>query len=364
MRPPGRSREREQIRTVNHLEREPIFSVITPTFNRVDEIRELLRSLEVQKLDSNDFEVVIVDDGSEDGTRSYLETFARDTSLQLRFLTQDHKGPGAARNLGMSVSRGQIYVFIDSDCLASPEWLYEIRRHFERDPSIDAFGGRDDAHDSFSSLLKAINFSMTSFLFTGGMRGGAKKRLAKFYPRSFNMGLRRGIAEKIGGFGALRHGQDIEFSHRLIRSGARVVYIHEAVVYHKRRTSLKKFFRQVFNWGVARINLSRIDRAMLEPLHFLPALGFWAAVLFTGLALFCPAVRALWLGAAALVLFILLTASVHAGVRSRSLAAGALVPLVTLIQISGYGLGFSMAYVWRVMLGKGEFTGFVKRYYA
>jgi len=135
---------------------------------------------------------------------------------------------------------------------------------------------------------------MTSFLFTGGMRGGKKKRLAKFYPRSFNMGIRRELFKQIGGFGKLRHGQDIEFSNRIIRSGARVAYIAEAVVFHKRRTSLWKFFKQVFNWGVARVNLYRIDSSMLEPLHFMPALGFWFIVVFTATAVFIAPLFAIW----------------------------------------------------------------------
>ena len=340
----------------------PMLSVIVPCFNRRQEIEELLASLEAQQLDKNDFEVVLVDDGSTDGTLDYVSDYRRRSDLPLTVLRQDHQGPGAARNLGMARARGQVFVFIDSDCIAPPEWLTVIKTAFDNDPGLRAFGGRDDARPNFPPLLLAINYSMTSFLTTGGMRG-RKKRLAKFYPRSFNMGLHRGLYEKIGGFGNLRHGQDIEFSNRIIKSGEKVAYLHDAVVFHKRRTSLRKFFRQVFNWGVARINLYIIDSAMLEPLHAAPALAFWLMVLATAAAMVSPIIFTVWKYAAALALLALLISGIDAGLRYKNGAAGLLTPIVMPLQIIGYGLGFTLAFVRRVILKKGEFTGFTKKYY-
>ncbi|MBN1561081.1 glycosyltransferase [candidate division KSB1 bacterium] len=338
-------------------------SVIVPSYNRKDEIEALLTSLEEQELGVDKFEVIIVDDGSSDGTDSWLYNFSKNSRLHINFVRQDHQGPGAARNLGMLAARGDLFIFIDSDCLAPPDWLKLIKKTFDEDPTMRAFGGRDDARADFPPLLLAINYSMTSFLTTGGLRGSRRKRLAKFYPRSFNMGMHRKLYEKIGGFGALRHGQDIELSNRILKSGEKVVYIHDAVVYHKRRTSLRTFFRQVFNWGVARINLYKIDSSMLEPLHFAPAIGFWFILIFTLAALIFPAVFAVWKYFALIVLVAVFLSAVDAAIKWKNLRTGLLVPIVMPLQVAGYGLGFSLAFYRRVLLRQGEFTGFVKKYY-
>jgi glycosyltransferase involved in cell wall biosynthesis len=339
------------------------FSVITPSYNRRGEIQALVRSLENQTLSKKIFEVLIVDDGSTDGTAEWVTNFKKNSALNVKLIHQDHKGPGVARNTGMREAKGDIYVFIDSDCTAPPNWLEEIKSVFDQDPLCQAFGGRDDATKDFPPLLKAINYTMTSFLFTGGMRGGKKHRLAKFYPRSFNMGVRREWVDKIGFFNELRHGQDIEFSHRIMKSGARIAYIPQAVVFHKRRTSLTKFFRQVFNWGVARINLYMIDRHMLEPLHFAPAIAFWIVVAVTVIAFLVKPFYVTYKIFICFCLCVLVITSVHAGIRWRSVMTGLLIPLVTVMQVSGYGLGFSFAFFQRVIRRKGEFTGFVKKYY-
>ncbi len=343
--------------------RQNFLSVIIPSFNRRQEIQDLLISLSKQELPRDDFEVIIVDDGSTDDTQAWVADFDKTADMTIRFLRQDHQGPGAARNLGMENATGDVFVFIDSDCTAPPNWLSVIKKAFDDDPMLRAFGGRDDALPDFPPLLLAINYSMTSFLTTGGMRGGKKKRLAKFYPRSFNMGLHRQLYEKIGGFGSLRHGQDIEFSNRIIKSGEKVAYLRDSVVFHKRRTSLRKFFRQVFNWGVARINLYKIDPAMLEPLHFAPAVGFWFIVIFTLLAFIAPPLFGVWKICALVGLAAVLLSALDAGLKWKNFKTALFVPVVMPLQIIGYGLGFSSAFFRRVILGKGEFTGFVKKYY-
>lgn len=339
------------------------FSVIIPTYNRIDEIIDLIHSLESQTLAKGYFEIIIVDDGSTDGTEEWILTFKERATLNLHFFKQSHKGPGAARNKGIHKGSGQIFVFIDSDCIVPPDWLSQIKNSFDEDPSIRAFGGRDDASNDFSPLLKAINYSMNSFISTGGMRRGEKKRLAKFYPRSFNMGVHREIVQQIGGFGELRHGQDIEYSHRIIKSGAKVIYIPEAVVYHKRRTSLIKFFKQVFNWGAARINLYKVDTTMLEPLHFMPAVATWFIVLVTFFAFLFNPIYQIWKISISLALSVLILSGVDAAIRWKSISTGLLVPIVMGLQITGYGLGFTCALIRRVIFNQGEWIGFAKKYY-
>ncbi|MCK6623213.1 MAG: glycosyltransferase [Calditrichaceae bacterium] len=338
------------------------YSVIVPSFDRREEIRELLNSFTALDFPVERYELIIADDGSGDGTAELVQEFRGTCRFALHFYRQENRGPGPARNMGMERAKGDFFIFVDSDCTVSPGWLAAIDRELHNQQG-DAFGGPDSHREDFPPLLKAINYSMTSFLTTGGIRGHKQKSLGKFYPRSFNMGLSRKVYEAVGGFGGLRHGQDIEFSHRIISSGARVILVPGAVVYHKRRTSIRKFFRQVFNWGVARINLYKIDPAMLEPVHALPALATLLLILLTIGSLLSPAVWGVfkWMLLAAVA--ILLLSGIHAASRYRSPRLLYLVPLVLPIQILGYGLGFCSGFVARVVFKKGEIRGFRKKYY-
>ena len=338
------------------------YSVIVPSYNREDEIRELLASFEKLDFPADRYELIIADDGSTDSTAALVQRVQKNCSFDLQFFRQENKGPGAARNMGMQHAHGDMFIFIDSDCTVAPNWLAAIDRDVNAQ-NADAFGGPDSFRDDFPPLLKAINYSMTSFITTGGIRGHKKKSLGKYYPRSFNMGLSRKVYETIGGFGSLRHGQDIEFSHRILESGAKTILISDAVVFHKRRTSLKKFFRQVFNWGVARINLYKIDEKMLELVHALPAIATAGLILLILASLLLSPVWTIakWLFLAGLA--VLAFSGIHAGLQYRSAAVALLTPLVMPIQVIGYGLGFISAYIRRIILGGDEFTGFRKRYY-
>ncbi|MFH1852167.1 MAG: glycosyltransferase [Candidatus Neomarinimicrobiota bacterium] len=334
-------------------------SLITPTFNRKDELDYLIQSLARQTIDHQIFELIISDDGSTDGTEQYILEQAAQVDFRLVFIKQANQGPGAARNHGMENASGELFLFIDSDCEAAPDWIETIWRYYTTE-QFDACGGPDGAKADFSALQKAIDYSMTSFFTTGGMRGHSEKMLAKFYPRSHNMGMTYRLYEQVGGFGSLRHGQDIELSHRIHSVGAVVRFIPDAIVYHRRRTSLLRFFKQVFNWGVARVNLGKISSQMLEPIHFLPAI---AVCLLTAVligtcfrpGLFLPLIG---VGLAGLGLLAL-----AAGIKQHSLTVAAYALLTIPIQIIGYGAGFIVAFVHRNLLGAGTWTGFTKRYY-
>ena len=243
---------------------------MTPTFNRKDELVHLFSSMKKQTLDPKFFEMIISDDGSTDGTEEYVKSLENKFKFNLLYVSQKNLGPGSARNNGVKNSKGELIVFIDSDCEADSNWLEVIFNAYKNN-DFDAFGGPDEAKDNFLPIQIAINFSMTSFLTTGGIRGHNKNMISKFFPRSHNMGVKKTLFEKIGGFGSLRHGQDIELSNRIINEQAVVKLLDNAIVYHRRRTTLLKFFRQVFNWGVARVNLAKIDRKMLQLVHFLPS---------------------------------------------------------------------------------------------
>ena len=337
----------------------PIISIVTPTFNRSYELDYLIESINKQTLDHEYFEMIISDDGSTDDTHEKIKKWIKLVGFKLGYISQNNLGPGTARNHGVENSTGELIVFIDSDCEADENWLRIIYDSY-MEKKFDAFGGPDHSKDDFLPVQRAIDFSMTSFLTTGGMRGHNKKMLAKFYPRSHNMGVKKTLFEKVGGFGSLRHGQDIELSHRIKNSGAKVELLIDAVVYHRRRTTLLKFFRQVFNWGVARINLGKADIAMLEPIHFFPSIVTLLSILTViGLVIY----PSIFYPITIFGLIALLSISIIGGMKTRSAVVLLLLLFVIPMQVLGYGLGFFIAFIKRFVLKHGEFTGFQKKYY-
>ena len=328
----------------------------------MDEIKELVHSFQRLSFDRDKFEVIIIDDGSSDQTIDFLKNYLTQANFKLAFYSQMNQGPGAARNLGMQKASGDFFIFIDSDCTVPDTWLSQIERALIQNKA-DAFGGPDTYRDEFPAMLKAVNYTMTSFLTTGGLRGKKGKKLATFYPRSFNMGISRQIAKQVGGFGSLRHGQDIEFSNRIIKSGARIVFVADAPVYHKRRTNITRFYRQVFNWGVGRINLYLIDRSMLEPLHTVPAMITLAVLSICVLAIFIPSVRIIFWSGCILFGLILVFSMIDSIRKYKDIKPALLLPMCLPAQIFGYGLGFIYNFIRRVILKKKEMVGFKISYY-
>ena len=334
-------------------------SIITPSFNRVEELAQLLDSLEKQTYNMELVESIISDDGSTDETEALVREWEKKTTYSIKYITQENQGPGAARNHGLQKSKGDLILFIDSDCEAHPDWIKTIVDEFQNS-SFDAFGGPDSGKDNFSVLQKAIDYSMTSFFTTGGMRGHSENMIAKFYPRTHNMGITRNIYEKIGGFGSLRHGQDIEFSNRIHKADSKVRFIKNAIVYHRRRTSLRQFFKQVFNWGVARVNLGKIDSSMLEPIHFLPTLS-----LLIGCGSI-PIAFTLGFSIYNLILFYfipLFLLALYGAANKKSIKVVPYLMIVIPAQVIGYGSGFFQAFIRRYLFNQAESIGFKKNYY-
>ena len=225
------------------------YSIIVPVYNRPDEVDELLESLSNQT--QQDFEAIIVEDGSVKPCKDVCDKYA--DILALHYYAKEKSGPGQSRNYGAERAKGDYLIILDSDVVLPPDYLTAIDQVLAQN-HVEAFGGPDAAHPSFTPVQKAISYSMTSFFTTGGIRGG-KAKLDKFYPRSFNMGIRRDIYQQLGGFSKMRFGEDIDFSYRIVEAGYMPRLFPEAWVWHKRRTDFRKFFRQVYNSGIARINL-------------------------------------------------------------------------------------------------------------
>jgi glycosyltransferase involved in cell wall biosynthesis len=326
------------------------YSFIIPVYNRPDEVDELLDSLTRQTF--RDFEVVVVEDGSVVPCKDIVVKYA--DRLSIHYYNKANSGPGQTRNYGVDRASGEYMLILDSDCILPDRYLEAVEAELQRQKA-DAFGGPDRAHESFSDVQKAINYAMTSFFTTGGIRGG-KKKLDKFYPRSFNMGVRKDVYQALGGFSKMRFGEDIDFSIRIFKGGYQCRLFPEAWVWHKRRTDLKKFFKQVHNSGIARINLYKKYPESLKLVHMLPAL-FTLGVVFLLLA------SLFWGGSLSLLFLFALIVFVDASMQNKSLKIGLLAIAASFIQLTGYGTGFLRAWWKRCVCGKSEFSAFEKNFY-
>jgi glycosyltransferase involved in cell wall biosynthesis len=326
------------------------YSFIIPVYNRPDEVDELLDSLTRQTF--RDFEVVVVEDGSVVPCKDIVDKYA--DRLSIHYYNKANSGPGQTRNYGVDRASGEYMLILDSDCILPEKYLEVVEAELQRQKA-DAFGGPDRAHESFTDVQKAINYAMTSFFTTGGIRGG-KKKLDKFYPRSFNMGVRKDVYQALGGFSKMRFGEDIDFSIRIFKGGYQCRLFPEAWVWHKRRTDLKKFFKQVHNSGIARINLYKKYPESLKLVHMLPAL-FTLGVVFLFLA------SLFWGGSLSLLFLFALIVFVDASMQNKSLKIGLLAIAASFIQLTGYGTGFLRAWWKRCVCGKSEFAAFEKNFY-
>jgi glycosyltransferase involved in cell wall biosynthesis len=366
------------------------YSIIVPVFNRPDEVDELLESLCHQEV--KDFEVIIVEDGSKKPCKDVCDKYAG--ILDLHYYFKENSGPGQSRNYGAERANGEWLIVLDSDVVLPNDYLKAVETELSNHNSqfstlnsqLAAWGGPDASHPSFTPIQKAISYSMTSFFTTGGIRGGKGKKLDKFFPRSYNMGIRREVYQELGGFSKMRFGEDIDFSYRIVEAGYKTALIPEAWVWHKRRTDFRKFFRQVYNSGIARINLEKRHPGTLKLVHLLPTiftLGVIGCILLFALGaglyiegelldafnlrptdnmhqgvgfVFCVL-------ASLPLLFYCSVICIDSSIRNRSLWVGLLSIPAAFTQLMGYGLGFIVSWWKRCVLKQDEFTAFEKNFY-
>jgi len=329
----------------------PKYSIIIPVYNRPDEVRELLDSLVQQTY--KDFEVVIVEDGSQVSSEQVVNQFS--AKLNLRYFAKPNEGPGLTRNYGAEHASGDYFIFFDSDCLI-PSTYMEIVHDSLGAHWLDAYGGPDAAHESFTSIQKAISYSMTSVLSTGGIRG-AMIETDKFHPRSFNMGFSKAVFRATSGFSNMRFGEDLDMSMRIKGKGFITGLIKDAFVYHKRRTDFRKFFKQVHNSGIARINLYKRHPGTLKAVHFAPA--FFVLFIIIGIIGLC---FGSWYFAALLLVYFI-TVFVDSLVQYKSLNVAFLSIVSVLVQHLGYGTGFIKSFWKRIVLKKPEFVAYKDNFY-
>lgn len=326
------------------------YSIIVPVYNRPDEVDELLQSLCEQTV--KDFEVLIVEDGSVKPCKDVCDKYA--SILDLHYYAKENSGPGQSRNYGAERANGEYVIILDSDVVLPASYLQAVEDELKQNP-CEAFGGPDATHPSFTPIQKAISYSMTSFFTTGGIRGG-KAKLDKFYPRSFNMGIRRDVYLQLGGFTKMRFGEDIDFSYRIVEAGYMPHLFPEAWVWHKRRTDFRKFFRQVYNSGIARINLEKRHPGTMKLVHLLPTVFTLGVIGLLLITLFWP------LACVPIILYSLLLC-IDSSIKNKSLWVGLLSIPAAFVQLMGYGFGFIESWWKRCVLKQDEFTAFEKNFY-
>jgi GT2 family glycosyltransferase len=319
------------------------YSIVVPVYNRPDEIQELLDSLTNQRF--KDFDAIIVDDGSTLKAECIVHAFKQKIDVAY-YYKDNNSGPGLTRNFGCSRAKGDYFIILDSDCTVPTNYLEAVDNHLSKD-YLDAFGGPERSHHSFTPIQKAITYSMTSFLTTGGIRGG-KKHIDKFFPRSFNMGISKEVFKQTNGFSAMRYGEDIEFSIRIMAHGYKTGLIQDAFVYHKRRTSFRKFFDQVFHSGAARVEIYKLHKE-LKLVHLFPA----AFTIYCLVAFFAAFInmRTDFFLSSLLIIYITLV-FIDAAIRNGSSRIGLLSVMAMFTQLVGYGVGFISAFLQKVILKK------------
>lgn len=328
------------------------FSIIVPVYNRPDEIEELLESLSKQT--DKDFEIIVVEDGSDIRCEDICSK--HEAGLNLKYYYKKNEKPAIARNYGIERARGNYYIFVDSDCILPPEYIETVRNELEND-YVDCYGGPDMAHESFSTTQKAINYSMTSFITTGGIRGGSEK-IDKFHPRSFNLGYSKEVNEKVGGYPviSMHPGEDMVLAIEIIKQGFKTRLLKNAFVYHKRRTNLKQFFKQVFRFSKVRLIISKVYPETFKLFFYIPTvfvlgcIGLLALSTLNFLFLLPFALFAL------IVFFDALRLTKNIGVAFTAIVS-------TFLQLVAYGTGFLRSIFVVNIMGKDEYDVFEKGFY-
>ena len=308
------------------------FSVIVPVYNRPDEVYELLESLSTQTYPP--YEILIIEDGSTNTCKKITESFH--DRLNISYYFKENSGQGFSRNFGFDKADGDYFVVFDSDCIIPELYFQTVKNYIEKKGGIDCWGGPDRSHSSFTFIQKAISYSMTSPLTTGGIRGN-KKHIGQFHPRSFNMGISKKVYDETGGYIITRMGEDIEFSIRILKQGFNTHLIEDAFVYHKRRTNFIEFYKQLRFFGRARINITRYHPEEMKWIHFMPSLCL-IALIFSTVAYFFssgPSTMAIDLFIIyAIVLFL------HALYKLKNPLTALNGVFAAFIQLIAYGEGF------------------------
>ena len=329
------------------------FSIIVPVYNRPDEMKELLDSLAVQTY--KEFELVVVEDGSNIKSEELCKSYS--DRIDISYYYKNNEGPSIGRNYGLAKAKGNYYLFFDSDCILPDHYMGTIHNELS-DNFVDCYGGPDGAMEDFSDFQKAVSYAMTSFFTTGGIRGG-KKQVHKFHPRSFNLGFSKAVYESTGGFPVttMHPGEDMVFAIEVIKRGFETRLVNDAYVFHKRRVSFKKFYKQVFGFGKTRYIISRHYPETFKIFFLFPS----TFVIGTILALIAGILIHRIFAFPVLLYSFLVFADALTKLKSLKISIKALA--ASFVQIFAYGLGFIDAIWNHILMGRDEFGVFGKKFY-
>lgn len=318
-------------------------SVIIPTRNRKDSLSATIKSIAKLNYPKDQYEIIIVDDGSTDGTDNLVQELKYNLPVTLHYYKQESRGISATKNVAINNSHGTVLAFTDDDCIIEKTWLKKIVKYFNSS-KIGAVGGPDKVPSTATLLAKCIDYSVTSFVGTGGVRQGKAVRLAKYYPRGCNMAVPKAVIEKVGGFDeTLVAGEDIELVYRIKRAGYLVQYAHDAFVWHQRRNSILSFLKQIFLRGYTRTELVRRHKELLEFSYLIPSLMVVGFIILLGTSFVVPLILKVLFYLSCFYIFILLAAGVEGAMNVRDARALLLIPILLTMQHVTYGIGFLTA---------------------
>ncbi|MFC1698592.1 glycosyltransferase [Candidatus Omnitrophota bacterium] len=322
------------------MQKEIKASIIIPTYNRQEELKELLISLEGQTYPREEFEIIIIDDGSTDGTKDAVARYIADhKDCAILYHRQENAGPAAARNKGIQMSRGKLLLFTDTDCVAPPEWIEKITEPLWNNHDVGITGGPDTVSKDAPFLIRCINYLMTSFFTTGGIRGG-KLRLTEFSPRSFNMAVKKEVFDKTGKFLYQKYAEDTLLSEKTKKAGYRSLYCHEAFVYHFRRDRIMSFLKQVHGMAKGTAIASKSEKGVVKFLNFIPPLALMIiplAIILLSLFFNNFIVLKIYIFIGLIYLALI---SISCIVEQKSLAMALCIPFLFLVQQIAYAIGF------------------------
>jgi GT2 family glycosyltransferase len=225
---------------------EPFVSIVVPTFDRQASLARLLGSLEQQRYRADCFEVLVVDDGSTDGTIEWLGSLQ--PAWRLRVLAQAHSGPALARNLGVEQADGSLILFLDDDVVAQPELLAEHVATQARSPDAVVVGPMSPPNDWPRSVWVRWEEAKLQRQYAAMLAGQYPCTPRQFY--TGNASLSRARFREAGGFDArFKRAEDVELAYRLSRRGARFIFNPRAEVLHFASRSFEAWCRTPYQYG-------------------------------------------------------------------------------------------------------------------
>ena len=317
----------------------PFISIIISVYNEEKTLQQCLDSLLV--LQYPNYEVIMVNDASKDNTLAILQEYQQKNN-KIKVVTYPvNKGVPGARNEGMKVAKGDIFVFTDADATFVPEWPLKLIEPLVNNPKIGATGGRDIAPPNQPLVHKCIDYTLTSFIGTAGLRG-AKVRLAKYSVTGCNFAVKREVVGKVGMHDErIRwRGEEKEWCQRMREGGYEIQFVPESYILHYRRISLKSFWTQTYKSGKARFDILKVAPGSFQLIHIIPSL-FVLYLLITGLfSIISSYSFTIFTLALGIYLVVLIIQSALGTLRIKKMNSLFIVPLTTVIMHFAYGLGF------------------------